>query len=260
MPFTPSHVAAVLPLVSSARMRRVLDPWALALGAMVPDLPIFLSFLPFMPDYMTWHSYRGVLTIAPLTVVVLLALFHGLLRDPLTALFPPALAGRIASLAPAPYGLRRLPAVVAGGVVGAFTHKLWDSFTHHYSSAVWGWDWLDTRVAGLLPVFRLLQYVSTVVGLVIVARWAWLRLSRMEPRALVERLALSARTRRAVLLAAAVATLLGAAIWPVVFPPRGWAETVHRVGAGMVAGCCVLLFAYALMWQLRRAMAVFEGV
>ncbi|WP_433242983.1 DUF4184 family protein [Streptosporangium sp. CA-135522] len=257
MPFTPSHIAAVLPLVSSARARQVLDPWALALGAMVPDLPIFL---PFLPGYSLWHSTRGVLTIDPFAVVVLLAAFHGLIRDPLTALLPPGLCGRVAALSPDGYGLRRLPTVIAGGVVGAFTHKLWDSFTHHYSSAIWGWDWLDARVAGLIPVFRLLQYLSTVAGLAAVLWWAWRGLSRMEPREPPRRLALSGRARRAVLLAAVAATLLGAAIWPVAFPPRSWAETVTRVGAGVVAGCCALLLVYAGVWQLRRLVAVFEGV
>ncbi|MDP9865859.1 MULTISPECIES: DUF4184 family protein [Streptosporangium] len=257
MPFTPSHIAAVLPLLSSARARRVLDPWALALGTMAPDLPIFL---PFLPDYAFWHSTRGVLTIDPLAVVVLLALFHGLLRDPLTALLPPGLSGRVAALFPGEYGLRQLPAVIAGGVVGAFTHKLWDSFTHHYSSAFWGWDWLDARVAGLLPVFRLLQYLSTVGGLAAVAWWALRGLTRMPPQAPPERLLLSGRTRYGVLLAAVLATLLGGALWPLAFPPHGLAETVTRVGAGVVAGCGALLLLYAGMWQLRRLMAVFEGV
>ncbi|MFJ2031646.1 DUF4184 family protein [Streptosporangium sp. NPDC087985] len=257
MPFTPSHVAAVLPLISSARARRMLDPWALVLGSMVPDLPIFL---PFLPDYTFWHSLRGVLTIDPLAVVLLLAVFHGLLRDPLTALLPPSLAGRVASLAPGRYGVRRLPAVVAGAVVGACTHKLWDSFTHHYSQGIWGWEWLAAPAVGPLPMFRLLQYLSTVIGLAIVALWAWYGLSRMEPVAAPERLALPAGVRYGVLLATVAATALGAAIWPIAFPATGWAQTITRMGAGVVGGCCALLLLYALMWQLRRVMAVFEGV
>ncbi|GAA4234892.1 hypothetical protein FHR32_000998 [Streptosporangium album] len=257
MPFTPSHVAAVLPLVSSARMRRLLDPWALALGAMVPDLPIFL---PFLPDYTFWHSTRGVFTIAPFAVVILLTAFHGLLRDPLTTLLPPSLAGRVASLAPGRYGVRHLPAVVAGGIVGACTHKLWDSFTHHYSQGIWGWEWLAAPAVGPLPMFRLLQYLSTVAGLAVVAWWAWRGLSRMEPVAAPERLTLPAGVRRGVILSTLAATALGAVIWPIAFPATGWAQTITRVGAGVVAGCCALLLLYALMWQLRRVMAVFEGV
>ncbi|MDP9849927.1 DUF4184 family protein [Streptosporangium lutulentum] len=257
MPFTPSHVAAVLPLISSGRIRRVLDPWALALGAMIPDLP---SFFPFLLDYSLWHSLKGVLTVDPLAVVVLLAVFHVLIRDPLTTLLPPGLAGRAASVGPGMYGLRQLPSVVAGGIVGALTHKFWDSFTHSYSSGVWGWDWLDGRVAGLLPLFRLLQYVSTVIGLAIMVWWAWRGLSRMEPQAPPERLVIPAGVRRRMLRITAVSIPLGAIAWPVVFSWEGTAELVTRLGAGVVVGCGLPLLAYTLIWQLRRAMAVFEGV
>ncbi|MEV4086855.1 DUF4184 family protein, partial [Nonomuraea fuscirosea] len=97
MPFTPSHIAAVLPLIASSRLRRIVDPWALAMGAMVPDLPIFL---PFLPDYTDWHSWLGVVTIDPLAVLILLPFFHLVLRDPLISLLPPALAGRAALLTP----------------------------------------------------------------------------------------------------------------------------------------------------------------
>ncbi|MFF5112920.1 DUF4184 family protein [Streptosporangium sp. NPDC000509] len=256
MPFTPSHVAAVLPLISSERTRRFLDPWALALGAMVPDLPIFF---PFLPDYMFWHSSKGVFTIDLFAVVVLLAVFHLTLRDPLTALLPPSLAGRAAALTPGMYGLRRLPAVVAGGIVGAFTHKLWDSFTHSYSSALWGWSWLDVRVAGVISLFRLLQYTSTVVGLAVVLWWAWRGLSAMEPRPVPERLLLPTGERAAVLLATAVSIPLGAVAWALTFPSDTRAELVTRLGAGAVVGCSAMLLVYALIWQLRRVMAVFEG-
>ncbi|GAA3131821.1 DUF4184 family protein [Streptosporangium carneum] len=253
MPFTPSHVAAVLPLISSARLRRILDPWALALGAMTPDLPIFFSFLP---DYTIWHSLQGILTIDPFAVVVMFVLFHGLLRDPLIALLPQSLVGRAASLAPKWQGLRRLPAVIAGGVVGAATHKLWDSFTHSYGQRVWGWEWLSEPAIGPLPTFRVLQYLSTVVGLAVVLWWTWCGLSRMEPVTAPERLLLSVPVRRGVLLATVAATLMGAAVWPRIYPPSGRAELITRMGAGVVVGCCALLIAYAVMWQLRRAMTV----
>lgn len=168
--------------------------------------------------------------------------------------------GRAASLAPGRYGPRHLPAVAAGGVVGAFSHKLWDSFTHSYSPGLWGWEWLATPVAGHLPLFRVLQYLSTVVGLAIVAGWAWRGLSRMDPVATPARLVLSAPVRRGVIWAAAGGALTGAAVWPVIYPPGSRAELVTRLGAGVVVGCCALLLLYAAMWQIRRVVAVFEGV
>ncbi|WP_068926090.1 DUF4184 family protein [Planobispora rosea] len=256
MPFTPSHIAAVLPLISSERARRVLDPWALALGTMVPDLPIFL---PFLPDYMIWHSLPGVLTLAPPAVTLLLIVFHGFLRDPLTALLPPSLSGRAASLAPGRYGLRRLPAVLVGGAAGAFTHMAWDSFTHSYSSALWGWQWLDTRVAGLVPLFRVLQYASTIVGLAVVVAWLRRGLNRMEPRPVPDRLVLSVRARRGVLAATAGSILLWAVLWPAIFPPDSRAAVLTRMGAGVVVGCCLGLLVHAVIWRLRRGVAGFDS-
>jgi hypothetical protein len=256
VPFTPSHVAAVLPLIASERGRRVFDPWALALGAMVPDLPIFF---PFLPDYSFWHSIPGVFTIDLFAVLALLAVFHVVLRDPLTALLPPGLAGRAASVAQGMYGLRRLPSVVAGGIVGTLTHLFWDSFTHSYSVRIWGWEWLDAQVADLLPLFRVLQYISTVIGLAIVVWWVWRGLSRIEPQALPERLVLPARVRRGVLRITALAIPLGAIAWLVAFSADSLSQAVSRLGAGVVVGCCAPLLTYALIWQLRRAMAVFEG-
>ncbi|GAA2355937.1 DUF4184 family protein [Nonomuraea africana] len=248
MPFTLSHVAAVVPL----RRLTWLDPWALAVGAMVPDLPIFM---PFLPDYDHWHSVRGVVTIDLLAALVLLAAFHAFLRLPLIALLPDRLAGRAATLTPSP---KILP-VVAGAAVGAATHVFWDSFTHSYASGVWGWAWLDHEVLGVIPVFRVLQYTSSALGLAFVIWWAWRALTRMADAPPPEGLSLSSGVRRAVLCAAALGAVAGAALWPVLDPPvPGIAGLVTRIGAGTLVGPVVVLALYAAIWQFRRIVAGFE--
>ncbi|GAA2267705.1 DUF4184 family protein [Nonomuraea roseoviolacea subsp. roseoviolacea] len=257
MPFTPSHIAAVLPLASSSRVRKVLDPWALAIGAMVPDLPIFL---PFLPDYTDWHSLRGVLTIDTVAVLVLLVLFHVVLRDPLIALLPPALAGRAATLLPSWRGFRLLP-VVLGAMTGAASHVLWDSFTHARGPARWG-PWLEVSVFGVIRLFRLLQYGSSAVGLAVVVWWAWRRLSRIAAVAPPERLVIPSGVRFYVLGAASVGTIAGALLWPVVDPPSpqlGLPSVITKVGAGTLVGLGLVLLCYAVVWQVTRRMAVSEG-
>jgi hypothetical protein len=250
-------MAAVLPMISSARVRRLADPWALALGAMTPDLPIFL---PFLPDYSDWHSWQGVVTVDLAAVLVLLALFHGLLRDPLLTLLPPELAGRAAALRPSWSSLaRRLPAVVAGGLIGAATHVLWDSFTHSTGPAAWG-AWLATPVLGL-PLFRVLQYSSSAAGLAIVVWWAWRGLTRMAPVPVPPELVTAARTRWTVLAWSAAGVVAGAFVWPRVDEPDpafGLPSVLTKVGAGTVVGCCLVLACYAAAWQVRRLMAVSE--
>ncbi|MER7502772.1 DUF4184 family protein [Nonomuraea pusilla] len=254
VPFTPSHMAAVLPLVSSSRVRRFADPWALALGAMVPDLPIFM---PFLPDYTNWHSWTGVVTIDLVAVLVLLPLLHGVFRDPLISLLPPSMAGRAAALRPE--RLRVLP-IVLGGVAGAASHVLWDSFTHSTGPAHWG-EWLGVSVFGVIRLFRLLQYTSSVVGLAAVVWWAWRGLSRMSPVEVPHRLVISAKARWGVLAAGALGMVAGAVLWPMVdepVPHLGLPSVITKTGAGTVVGLCLVLTCYAAVWQVRRLVAVSE--
>lgn len=255
MPFTPSHMAAMVPLISSARVRRFADPWALALGAMIPDLPIFL---PFLPDYTNWHSWRGVVTIDLAAVLVLLPLFHFLLRDPLISLLPPSLAGRAALLVPD--RLRPLP-VVVGAVIGAASHVLWDSFTHSTGPEEWG-AWLSVSVFGMIRLFRLLQYTSSVIGLAVVVWWAWRGLSRMAPAPVPDRFQMSPRLRRAVMATASAGVVAGALLWPLVDEPDpafGLPSVITKTGAGTVVGLGLVLACYAAVWQVRRRMAVSDG-
>ncbi|TDD35185.1 DUF4184 family protein [Nonomuraea terrae] len=256
MPFTPSHIAAVVPLLASRRVRRFADPWALALGTMVPDLPLFL---PGLPDYTDWHSWQGVLTLNPLAVVVLLPLFHAVLRDPLIALLPPALAGRAARLVPE--RLTGAAPMAVGAVIGAATHVLWDSFTHHTGVIEWG-PWLSASVFGTISLFRLLQYASSALGLAVVLWWAWRRLSRMEAAPVPERLRTSPRARRLTLLAGAAGVVAGGLLWPLVDEPSpalGLPSLITKTGAGTVIGLGAVLVCYAAVWQVRRRMAVSEG-
>lgn len=257
MPFTVSHVAAVLPLAGSARARRYVDPWALAIGAMVPDVPIFLPFLSsLLPDYTDWHSWRGVFTLDLAAVVVLLGVFHALVRDPLISLLPPSFAGRVAALAPSWQPARLLP-IVAGAVIGAGTHVLWDSFTHSTGPAEWG-EWLSYQVFGVIRLFRLLQYASSVVGLAVVVWWAWRRLSSMTASPVPDHLRVNPFLRWGVLASACAGTFAGALLWPRFDPPDpalGLPSVITKVGAGTVVGLCVVLGCYTLAWQARRLTA-----
>ena len=61
---------------------------------------------------------------------------------------------------------------MAGGLIGAASHVLWDSFTHSTGPAEWG-PGSRGLVFGVVRLFRLLQYISSAVGLALVVRWAW---------------------------------------------------------------------------------------
>ena len=164
MPFTPSHVMAVLPLM---RARRVLhlDAVALAIGAMAPDFEYFLNGR-LRGTFA--HSIAGIaLFCVPLTLV--LAAVWQLRVGPMLA----AVAQRDLV---EPAGFWRSPGATASAMIsaaiGAATHLVWDSLTH------WGGYFVHTYpilqesypvpVMGPLPLHRILQHLSSVVGLVVV--------------------------------------------------------------------------------------------
>jgi len=212
MPFTFSHPAAVLPL---RRRFKSLQTVPLIIGSVAPDLPYYV---PARVNHVTpsWlyhftldtHTFSGAFWAdVPIGMVTLLLVF--LFRRPLTVLLSPR-ARALCLLSVAHFRGQPLHWVLApfAILVGTWTHLLWDSFTHDNGFMV-------RRVAALsAPVTigsytgtmcHVLQYVSSVAGLLILAIW-YRRLSTptVEPPG-GSTLSLSARTVMLVLLCAAAA-------------------------------------------------------
>jgi membrane-bound metal-dependent hydrolase YbcI (DUF457 family) len=184
MPFTPSHVAAVLPFVGGR-----LPPAALVIGSMTPDL---FYYLPGGPSREYAHSLLGALVVDLPLALVLFAVWRVAIRRPLVDLAPRWLRERHGVTRAEPAGglegvldsgraldsrrlLGRAAAVVVAVVLGLATHLLWDAFTHE------GWaseflPWLAADIGGA-PLHTWLQHVSTVVGAVVLVAWlvVWLR-------------------------------------------------------------------------------------
>ena len=85
MPFTPSHAVVALPFV-----RTPLLPAAIAIGAMTPDLPLFLRGTPL--SYQATHTNVALSTAI---AFVLLVLWYALLRPAVRELAPLAVARRL---------------------------------------------------------------------------------------------------------------------------------------------------------------------
>jgi hypothetical protein len=169
MPFTFAHPAAILPL----RRFKFLYTVPLVIGSVAPDLPYYIParFNRLMLDT---HTALGTLYLdLPIGFAVLLIGF--LLRGPLTALMTPrARALCLQSLERFKNEPRHWLLSLLAIYVGAWTHLAWDSFTHDSG-------WMVKRVAALsAPITigdytgtmcHVLQYVSSVAGLVILAIW-----------------------------------------------------------------------------------------
>ena len=78
MPFTATHIAAVVPFAWLCRWRLPLS--ALAIGSMVPDVA---GFYPNLFDYPTLHSFPGVFTHCIPLGLIGFFLYHWVLKQPL---------------------------------------------------------------------------------------------------------------------------------------------------------------------------------
>ena len=175
MPFTLSHAVAVLPLATGRSGRRLV-PAALVIGSWVPDLPYFV---PLPVSSRLTHAAGAPVTVDLLLGLVVLALWELLLRRPLADLAPERLRSRLPQRTP--FDGRRALAAAGSVVLGAATHVLWDTFTHHDR---WGTSHLAPLTAelGPLPVFTWFQFASGGLGLAGLGLWLLLWARRTAPR------------------------------------------------------------------------------
>ncbi|HXV82264.1 MAG TPA: DUF4184 family protein [Candidatus Binatia bacterium] len=179
MPWTFSHPAAILPLRRYCPVP--LDFSALVIGSMIPDLGYYLSYSSLARSA---HSFPGSALVCLPAGLAFWAIFH-LLRKPLCFVLPQPHRGALAALAATPFSIRPRILIATGIsiLLGAWTHIVWDSFTHN--------TWLVKELPLLresvfrlgtveFPLYALLQHLSTVVGagILIVAYFSWLRLHR----------------------------------------------------------------------------------
>jgi Domain of unknown function (DUF4184) len=174
VPFTVSHVAAVLPLRRGPDSRWALPTAPLVLGSMAPDLVMVLG-RPALREVS--HSLPGVLTLDLPIVVVSWLLWVYLLREPVCQLVP-GVAARWRRTS-ARGRLERLVRWVAAALVGIATHLAWDAFTHRDGWVVRHVDAMQSRVGPLL-VADWLQLGCSALGLVVLAGWAawWWRTTK----------------------------------------------------------------------------------
>lgn len=185
MPFTASHALVALPF-----LRTPLVPAAIAIGAMTPDLPLFVRGIGV--DYSFTHTFGNIVWTALLAFVLLLV-WRVVLRPAVPELAPSWLARRLpqewsdgglaAARAAVGVGRKRwYPVLLAVSfLIGVASHILWDLFTHEGRAGVRLLPGLD-EMWGPLPGFKWLQHGSSVIGLMIIGIWAVLWLRRRDAR------------------------------------------------------------------------------
>jgi hypothetical protein len=179
MPFTPAHAAAALPF----RPLRLVTS-ALVVGTMAPD---FEYFIRLSPGSGFDHTFAGAVLLSLPLALVVLWIFHTLLKVPLVQLFPDAVRLRLAPyMGPLRFGgPPRFALIAASALIGIATHIAWDAFTH---PGTWPYRHI-ALLRGSLPVpfagpvasVKILQLGSSAVGIVLLAVWLLLWYRRTAP-------------------------------------------------------------------------------
>lgn len=260
MPFTPSHAVVALPFV-----RTPLVPAAIAVGAMTPDLPLFVRGLPV--TYGLTHDLRW-LPVTLLVALALLLLWRALLRPAARELMPGPVAERLPGAWDAPartiwretFGasVGTVLLLVASLAIGVASHIAWDAFTHEGRLGSEIFPALE-EPWGPLAGIKWLQHGSSVLGLAIIAVWALLWL-RARPR--VPHVSRTPRRVGAVWVAAlpvflVAAWVIGLAVYGPLTSEFTIAHLAYRVlppacamwAAGTLALCAVVV------WRRSRATA-----
>jgi hypothetical protein len=174
MPFTFSHIAAVLPLLRNRK------PWwsatGLVLGSITPD---FEKFLRLSAHNGHSHSWASLFYFSCPMALGLAFIFHGVVRNPLIAHLPRALYQRLARFQGFDWGQhfrQHYGRVLASVLLGAVSHLVWDSFTHRGGEMVARLPFLQSHWhigSRWFTAFMALNLLSSVVGagLVLAAVW-----------------------------------------------------------------------------------------
>lgn len=180
MPFTLSHAAAVIPF-----RRTPFIMSALVAGCFVPDFAYLISLSPRM---FYGHTFPGMFVLDLPLALIGLWLFHTFIKQPMLMFLPAGFRRRLrTSVGTFPFWpAERFSLIVLSVLVGTATHLVWDAFTHDNLWVYQHWSFLRMFVllpTGPMQMYKLLEYASSVFGLVVVAIWVAYWYSTTEPMA-----------------------------------------------------------------------------
>lgn len=172
MPFTFSHLAIVLPFGLVGQ--RYFSMTALIIGSMTPDFEYFLR-LKVRSDFS--HTLFGVFWFDLPLGIILCFVFHLLVKNSLFKNLPSFLQIRFNNFLDfdfIDYFKKHFLIVIFSLILGAFSHLFWDGFTHHDGFFVEFFPILQTKtIFYSIPVFKILQHLSTPVGGIYIAFWVY---------------------------------------------------------------------------------------
>jgi len=251
LPFTVSHAAAFLPF------RKLNLVWsAFIIGSMAPDFPYMIGNIHYRD---LGHHFPGLVLFTIPAGLVVLWLFHSVVKGPVVELMPRGIQTRLrAHVGEFRFGgARRFVVVLGSLLLGIATHLVWDAFTHRYT---WPWfhiHWLRQRVqiplVGSVPNVAILQYASSAVGFLALAIWVWIWYRDAQPVA--DTAMPASRFPAAVMMFAAAALAgLGRAAFVVGLPSNRGTADLFMLNFGVTALALAFweLVLYCVLVSTRR--------
>ncbi len=256
MPFTISHIAAVIPLNCKGLITS-----ALVIGSMMPDLAYFVHFEGF--NRYLGHSTRSLFTFCLPAGLAIWLVFQIFAKRPLFALLPSSHQRRLLPyLQGLPYKSWRLiiRSLVSLGI-GTLSHLAWDSFTHNHGFIVQNVAPLRQpifEIAGTsIYAFSILQHGSTVLGLAALLLWylGWVRKKPVYPFPVPRSLQLPSTTRLVIFIIMAAGACFWGALAGFFFLPHVLSlhKLRHMVEVLAVVSLAVLSVEFAIycaIWHL----------
>jgi len=255
MPFTPTHILAVIPIFY---LSRVLPLSALAVGAIIPDFPMFFP----ISTYNFSHSLLGIVLFCIPVAMIFYILFEKLGKIFALDVSPKWVRYRL------PHYYETRPIIRAKNIIilcvafaiGSATHIVWDAFTHQWG---WGVELFPALRDGMsifgifLPYYKLIQYGSTIIGLPLLFVLCVIPIYRSNPQSHSAKNHFS--TQGIVMIA------LSFIMVPFLVAFYHWQNGVVNVGALLgytikhsIGVCITLFFTYSLIhwWRNYRTLQV----
>jgi hypothetical protein len=202
------------------------------IGSVIPDAWYLLYFVRREDS----HGFAGILWFCLPAGLFAYAAFHLIFKQPLLALLPRALAGKLGTFTSLGLPPVRWHAVALSLLAGVSTHLAWDALTHGYE----------------FGGHQILQHASTLFGTLFVAWWLWRKLTATPVATTARVMPGPARAAIVIALVLVSAVAFLSAVLTMPAPDiDALRDLLRAASVTAVSAFGLMLVAYCVLWRRR---------